>query len=77
MIFKPKKSIKSRYSLKHVNTNNYVNLSGSTNMSSNSTNSGIIFAPYLMVESITIIDDEYEKRKKQELRKKKIKNIID
>jgi hypothetical protein len=70
----PKKLIKSRYSLKHVNTNNYGVLSSSTN---SNTNSNIIFAPYLMAESITIIDDDYEKRKKQELRKKKIKNIID
>jgi len=76
MKFNSTKSIKSRYSTKIINSNYYgsICISGSTT-SVSTTNSDLVFMPYI-ISGITIDDEYWEKKEKQELRKKKMREIL-
>ena len=74
----PRKSILSRYSAKNINTQYY----GSIDVASGTTNENIVFMPYVMSQSIPIIDDwfvettEEKAERIREERKEKLKRIF-
>ena len=74
MSFKPRKSIKSRYSIKSINTNSYMTL--------RCTSDGYVWAPYKPISTASIISDGWEfsveqiAEEKREVRKKKIDRIF-
>ena len=81
-----KKPIKSRYSLKQINSNYYDNInitSGTTNgqqlssSSGNTGNPGYMWLPYIPFTMTNKEREELEKKLKQETRKNKLENIIE
>jgi hypothetical protein len=88
----PFKSIKSRYKVAQINSNNYgyLNVSGTTNqvltgstpLGTKGTEQGYIFAPYIMVSGTTTISEGFyespeEKAERiREERRKKIERIF-
>jgi hypothetical protein len=67
--FNPIKSILSRYSICNINSNNYATIPIYTG-NTTSTQQGVIFAPYIMVDQLYMDDDFMAKIKRYERRKK-------
>ena len=73
-------SIKSRYSVQPINSNFYapINVSGSTSIGQKGLTqleSGYIFAPYIMAESVSFYNEEDLIKEKNELRQKKLDSL--
>lgn len=66
----PKKSIKSRYAIAQVNNNNYATITVGSK-SDTALEAGYIWIPYIIPSSPNIIIES-----KPEMRKSKIRNII-
>lgn len=75
----PKKSIKSRYLLKTINSSAYgrININSTEIGTKINNNQGYIYAPYIMVDSTPLMSEIELAKMKQELRLKKLKRLME